>query len=250
MLVYPQGRTGVESMVMPSLLPLVLFTQSTTQSIDTYCQTGLHDATFTAKVVSGDQDALQKIGRDFGTSYKFSSARVFLEEPFKLRVESNYEGSKVVMVENDLKVVYSLPGVGKKGRDLTHAPGARQTMLDFGILTPSLFATIFDAAFVSESSTDGTVTFDLTFKASPDYKDTTRYRVVIDSAKHYVMRRDWFGQDGGLRAIFRYDVPVQVGGCWVPTDMKVSNAEGKLAGVTRAEGLKINAGIDEKLFGV
>ena len=249
--VYPQAPTGVDNIVIASLFPLFLLWRMTPPTIATYCQGGLHDATFTAKVVSGDQAALAKIGKDFGTSYKFSSAQVFIEEPFKLRVESNWEGSKVVMVENDLTTVYSIPGTGiKKARDLTHSPGGRQTLMDFGILTPSLFASVFDAAFVSENTGDGTVTFDLTFKASPDYKDTTRHRIVIDAAKQFVVRREWYGQDGVLKATFVYGVPVQVAGCWVPTDMKVSNSEGKLAGETRADGLKVNAGVDEKLFAV
>ena len=249
--VYPHALTGVDNVVIASLIPLILLGRPAPPTIDAYCRHGLHDATFTAKVVSGDQAALSKIGRDFGTSYKFNSAQVFIEEPFKLRVESNWQGSKVVMVENDLTTVYTIPGTGiKKVRDLTHSPGGRQTLMDFGILAPSLFASVFDAAFVSENTGEGTVTFDLTFKTSPEYKDTTRHRIVIDATKQYVVRREWYGQDGVLKATFAYGVPVQVAGCWVPTDMRVSNSDGKLAGETRAEGLKVNTGLDEKLFAV
>lgn len=233
------------------LISLLCLTQSDPSSIATYCQPAFRDASFTAKVVSGDQAALAKIGKDFGTSYKFSSAQVFIQEPFHLRIESNYEGSKVVMVENDVTTVYSMPGTGiKKRRDLTHSPGGRQTVMDFGILTASLFDSVFDATYVAGKPGDSTVTFDLTFKKSADYTDTTRHRIVIDPTKNIVVRRDWYGQDGALRATFNYSEPQQVGGVWVPTDMHVSNAEGKVAGETRAVDLKVNSGLDENLFKV
>jgi hypothetical protein len=217
------------------------------EAIETFVQPGLHDAEFTAKIVSGDQAALAKIGKDFGTSYKFSSAHVYVKDPFELRIESVYEGTKVTMIENGTTVSYRAAGF-RRPRDLTHSPGGRQTFLDFGILTSSLFSVLFDAAFVSADNTAGTATFDLTFKPSPDYQDTSRHRIVVDTAKHYVIRREWFGQDGKLRATFDYSEPQQCSGCWVPTDMKVTNAEGKLAGETRAENVKINSDLDEKLF--
>ncbi|MHB8635969.1 MAG: LolA-like protein [Fimbriimonadaceae bacterium] len=231
------------------LVPLLIVGCSRAPSIDDYCQTGLRDVSFTATVVSGDQEALKKIGKDFGTSFKFSSAKVYIQEPFKLRIESDYEGSKVVMVENDLTTVYSIPGI-RRVRDLTHSPGGRQTLLDFGVLAPSLFKSVFDASFVSASARDGTVTFDLTFKPSTSYKDTTRYRVVIDASKLYVERRDWFGQDGALRATFLYNAPKLVKGVWVPTDVSVRNGEGKFAGETRATDIRVNSGLDPKLFAV
>jgi len=237
--------------VIAPLFAALLSVFRVTPAIDAFCASDFRDASFTAKVVSGNQDELRKIGKDFGTSYKFNSAQVFIQEPFKLRIESNYEGSKVVMVENDLTTLYLIPGTNiKQRRDLTHSPGGRQTLLDFGVLTPSLFKSLFEATFVSENPETKTITFDFTFKPSDQYKDTTRYRVLIDTERHFVTRREWYGQDGVLRATFDYGEPRQVSGIWVPTDMKVSNRDGKLAGETKAEGLKLNTGLDEKLFSV
>lgn len=220
-------------------------------TIDAVCQHGFKDASFTAKVVSGNQGALKRIGKDFGQSYKFSSARVFIAEPFKLRIESMYEDSKVVMVENALTTIYTIPGTGiRRVRDLSHSPGGRQTLMDFGVLTPSLFESLFDAHFVSEDATAGTVTYDLTYRKSPEYEDTSRHRIIVDRVRGIVVQRQWFGQDGKLRATFVYRAPIEVAGVWVPTDMVVTNADGQVAGETRAVDLKVNTGLDARLFAV
>ncbi len=90
--------------------------------------------------------------------------------------------------------------------------------------------------------------FDIAFKASDNYKDTSHQRITVDSAKHFVLKREWFGQDGKLRATFVYSEPTQISGVWLPTDMKVSNADGQLAGETKAKEIKVNQGLDDKLF--
>lgn len=231
------------------LLAVLLISGPEPTSIESLCVREFIDAKFTAKVVSGDQAALKKIGRDFGQSYKFSSANVFLAEPFKLRIESQADGSQVLMVENGLTTIYTIPGTGiKRARDLTHSPGGRQTMVDFGILTPSLFKDVFDASLVSEDSS--VATFDLTYKKSPEYEDASRFRVVVDKAKRILLKRDWYGQDGKLRGSFEYLAALKVGGLWVPSYMRVSNADGKLAGETKAVNIKVNTGLPDKLFQV
>ncbi len=153
---YPQAGLVVLIRV-PILTALLLFSAPT---IDSYLQSGLKDAEFTAVVVKGDQAALSKIGKDFGRSYEFSSAHVYAKEPFELRIESKYEGTTVSMIENATSSVYHVPGVRLKPSDLTHSPGRRQTFLDFGILTPSLFSDLFDA--ISSPKTRGRAPWFLT----------------------------------------------------------------------------------------
>ncbi|MFX4918095.1 hypothetical protein ABTB83_19165, partial [Acinetobacter baumannii] len=89
--------------------------------------------------------------------------------------------------------------------NLAKSPGKRQTWLDFGIVTPALFSGLFDAKFVRNDRETGAVVFDLTYPASLD--DSSRQRVFIDPVKKVVHRREWYGQDGKLKAIFTYESP-------------------------------------------
>jgi outer membrane lipoprotein-sorting protein len=217
-------------------------------TINDVLQKGLTDVTFTAHVVKGNQDALAKINRDFGKSFEFSSAKVSMKEPLKVRIESRYEDMTVVMVENDASQVYLIPKIRmKQKRDLTKSPGGRQTFMDFGILTPDLFPAVFSAKF---DGADGTTeTFDLTFSPSPNYTDTSKQVVTVDVAKKYVIKRLWYGQDGKLKATFNYSDPQLVNGAWIPTDMVVRNREGTVAGETKATDIKVNQGLADSLFG-
>ena len=212
-------------------------------------QAGVKTLRFDLVVVKADQKELRKINRDFGKSFKFPSAKVWIEEPFKLRVESRYEDTTVVMVENDLTTVYSVPQAKlRRTRDLTHSPGGRQTFLDFGLLTPSLSRDFLAAKYVGSDGT-GPI-FDLTYVPSSDYKDTTRFRVWFDAKGGYIVKREWYAQDGHLLATFQYRDPKSFGGVTVPTDVVVMNGDGHFAGETRATDIGVNVSIDPKLFSV
>jgi len=57
-------------------------------------------------------------------------------------------------------------------------------------------------------------------------------------------------QDGRLLASFYYEDAKNTGGVWICSQMTVKNSEGKVAGVTRYESIKVNTGLSDSLFGV
>lgn len=221
-------------------------------TISSYVQNSFRDLSFTAKVQSAKQGELAKINQDFAKSYRFSSSNVWLKEPMKLRMESKVEDTDIFFIVNGGKKLVRVPRANINQRDdVSKAPGKRQTPLDFGLLTPSLFDGFLKATYVrTESRGDysGYVVFDLTY--IPKLDDSSRYRVWIDPAKKFTAKREWYSQAGFLMATFTYEQAKEYGGVWIPSKVTVKNADGKVGGSTGYANVKVNTGLADSLFKV
>ena len=218
-----------------------------TPSINQYVQRNLNDATFQARVIKADQLELKKINKDFGQSYRFETTTIRFKEPFMMRVEATVDDSSILYIINGSTQLFKVPRIRLNQRtDLSKSPGRRQTPLDFGILTPSLFENLFVAKFVRNDRATGDLVFDLTYPANLD--DTSRHRIWVDAEKKYVTKREWYNQYGRQLATFIYENPQQEAGVWVPSKLTVRNVDNKVAGVTAYADIKINTGLSDSLF--
>lgn len=220
-------------------------------SIQDVWQDDLKDFSFVAKKISANQKELAKINRDFGNAYRFTSTEIQYKEPMMLRGESKVEDQSIIYIINGAIRRYKIPRAGINTReDLSKAPGKRQTPLDFGIVTPSLFNGLFQAKFIRKDSRTGDMVFDLTYLDKLD--DDSRHRVWIDPEKKFVTKREWYSQNDNFRlmATFYYEAPQAFGKVHIPTKLTVNNAEGKLAGVSAYTQIQVNKGIASSEFGV
>ncbi len=219
-------------------------------SINSVLQTQLKDATFTWKKSKADQRELNKINKDFAQSYRFKDVTVWMREPFMMRLESVVDDMKVYFIMNGATKVYKIPQAKISHKEsVAKAPGKRQTVFDFGILTPALMQNFLEAKYIRTERATGEYVFDMTYEESLD--DTTRHRVWIDPAKKFITKREWYSQNGGhLMATFLYDNEKKFGSVWIPTRLSVKNAENKVAGVSDFTNMKVNIGIESNLFSV
>lgn len=216
-------------------------------SINQFVQGNLRDATFTARILRSSQSELKKIKNDFGTSYRFGSTTISYKEPMKLRVEANVEDTRVLMIENGPTQWWKVPRTRLSTKEnLAMKPGRRQTPVDFGLLTPSVFDGLFEARFVRWDRASGDAVFDLTYITRLD--DTTRHRVWIDPQKKIINKREWYSQEGRQLATFYYESPKQIAGVWLPTRLTVKNVENNVAGVTTYDSIRVNSGLADSLF--
>lgn len=217
-------------------------------SISDVVQTRLTDASFTAQVDRAVIAELRKINNDFASAYRVKSTDVKLKEPFKMRLESNVEGNRILFVLNGANRVFRVSPAGISQREnLSKSPGKRQTLFDYGLLTPSLFQNFFTAKFVRMDRATNMAVFDVTYVPSLD--DTTRHRIWVDPTRKYVTRREWYSQvDGRLMATFEYAEPKQYSGIWIPTKLTVNNAERKFAGSMSYSNVQVNTGLADSLF--
>ena len=231
--------------ILSPLLGLVAGFQQD-HGISEVCQSNLRDATFVATVVRGDQNELAKINKDFGASYRFKYTKVFMREPYALRLETKVDDMDIYYIINGSKQMYKVPKARINQRnDLSSSPGRRQSVFDFGLLTPSLFTSLYSAKFVRVDRATSDYVFDIHYK---DPHDTTRSRIWVDPNKKFITKREWYNQVGELRAIFTYDNPKQADGVWFPTRFTARNTENRVAGVTQYESLKANVGLSDNLF--
>jgi outer membrane lipoprotein-sorting protein len=228
-------------------LAMVAVAAQASQNINDYVQKNFDDAALTARVKFANQKELAKINDDFGKSYRVPYTDIKVKEPFMLRLETKVEDTQVLYIINGPQLLIRIPRIKVNSRqDLSKAPGRRQTLLDFGMLTPSLFTGLFEAKFVRLDRATNDVVFDVTYPKSLD--DTSRHRVWIDPQKKFVTKREWYSQRGRQLATFFYTEPIQVSGVWMPTKMQVKNVDGKLAGETFYTGLKVNQNLSDALF--
>lgn len=219
-------------------------------SISSYVQSGFKDVSFSAKVKDSNQKELAKINQDFAKSYRFKASNVWLKEPMKLRMESKVEDTDIYFIINGGRKLVRVPRVNINQRDdISKSPGKRQTPLDFGLLTPSLFNGFFQAKYVrteSKGEFSGDVVFDLTYIPSLD--DSSRQRVWVNPSRKFTAKREWYSQEGYLMATFFYDQEKQYGPVWMPTRVTVRNADGKVGGSTEYVNVKVNQGLADSLF--
>lgn len=232
---------------MNSLVALTVlagFTQA--PSIDQYTQP-IKDITFSMDVRTGNQPELRKISKDFGEAYRFNHVDFKIKSSFEVRGDTKVDDTSIVMILHDGVRVFRAPrqNINIK-KDVSDRPGQRQTIFEFGIVTPDLFDSFMDAKFVRNDRATGDAVFDLTFNKK--FGDTTRYRVWIDEDKKFTSKKEWYGQDGDLKATFQFTDPVKVGSMWVPTIATVKNSEGKVAGQLKYSRFKINTGIPDSVF--
>lgn len=214
--------------------------------------TNFRDASFTARIVSANKSELGKINRDFSISFQLlgNTAPVRLKEPFKMRLETKEGDTTFLFIVNGTTRISRAPKANISVRQkLEKTPGKRQTILDFGLIAPSLFKDLFVAEFVRIDRATSCAVFDLTY--FPNLKDTSRQRVWIDRDKKFVVKREWYAQkDKRLLATFFYSAPVNENGAWAPTKLEVRNADNKVAGVMAYEQMHINTGLNDSLFKV
>lgn len=233
--------------ITATVLGTVLVGQST--SINSYWQSGLRDASFTAKVGKASQRELQKINKDFAQSYRFDYTEVQMKEPFMLRLESKVEDQSIWFIINGTNRLLSIPKNGIRNREnLAKSPGKRQTVFDFGLITPALFDNFMEAKFVRVDRTTKEPIFDVTYMKS--LGDDSRHRIWVDPDQKFVTKREWYSQNGNkpLLAIFRYKSPQKVNGVWMPTVLEVYNSGNVLAGTTNYQNVKVNTGLANSLF--
>lgn len=235
-------------MITTTLATLIL-SGFQSNNIDSYLPSGLKDISFSGKITQRYSKELGKIDQSYVQQYAIDSLQMRAKEPFKLRIDAKSDETSVLTIINGGTKLISIPALKiKKKSNVSQEPGQRQTLMDFILLTPGDAHNFLNAKFVRFDRETGNPVFDLTFPASLDYP--VRHRVWLDKDEKYVVRREWYGLQGQLRATFLYSNPTKIKGISVPTVMKVMNAENKLAGESKYTNIKVNEGLADSLFDI
>lgn len=236
-------------LLLPALILLMIGSSSPANEIRNniaQATRGLKDITLTGKVLYGNQRELAKIGKDFPKSYEFKTTTVRYKAPDKMRMEGKLGMVTVAVIVNGDTKAISIPSVKySKKENIKSAPHKRQTAVDIGLITDDLWHSFIVTDTVSEKGSTGTV-YRITFVRSNARDRKLVCWVEPDTAK--LLKFDKYHDDGSLKSRFIYSKHTRVNGIWVPGRVDVYNEDGKLAGTTAYENVKVNTGIPDSVF--
>lgn len=211
--------------------------------------TSITDMEAKVHVTKMDTKELEKIGRDFGITYRLHTLLLQYKQPDKLRLTGHIPvlGEAVLIINGSLRF-YDVPKVKKTVEDLEKSPSKRQTLLEYGGLLSPETLRFMQGRFVREEPLDGhpTLVYDLTYQG---VESASHYRLWIDPETHITCKREWYDIENKLRATFFYQDPHEVApGIWLPSRVEVQNADGVVAATTTLHDVKINQGLSDDLF--
>ena len=234
-------------MITTTFATLVLGGYQST-NIDSYLPTNFKDISFNISLTKRLPKELQKIDQSYVVQYSQLDSALFRgKEPFKLRIDAKSEDTAGITITNGGRKLIKVPVLRINiKQDVSKQPGQRQTMMDFVTLTNSEAHQFLNSKFVRFERETGNPVFDLTFPAELNYP--VRHRVWLDKTSKYMMKREWYGLQGQLRATFLYLNPTTINGITVPTTLRVMNSENKLAAESKYMNMKVNDGIADSIF--
>ncbi len=213
--------------------------------------TPLQDLEATVRVSDADTKELEKIGKDFGNTYRFRKLSFQYKQPDKLRLEahSSVLGLALLILNGPIRS-YSVPKLHLKNKEnLTNSPGKRQTLLEYGGLISQDTLHLMSSKYLRNETVDGNnlSIFELTYQGSSP--GGSYYLLWIDNKTHITVKREWYDSEKKLRATFKYSDPHEVEpGIWIPYKVEIKNAEGILAASTTFDDVKINQSLPDSLF--
>lgn len=203
------------------------------------------DVSLTSRVTRVDLRELRKIGSDFARGYEIKSTTIRYKSPDKMRADGAIGLLKMSMIISGDRKGFRFPIRGWVKRNIKDAPHQRQTDLDLGIITESLWRDyiVLDAKTEDDS---GKATFRITFAWSNSRNK--KHVCWVDVGTLKLVKRQRFEKDGSVIATYIYSEHKRVGDIWVPRRIDVYSGGGKLAGTTVCESIRVNTGIPDSEF--
>ena len=225
-----------------AIAPLLSGVVSAAPSIETFVSASLKTLQLSSEIVTENQDELRTIDGDIALAYRLHRGSMAYEQPGKLRIDASipHLATGYYIINGNQKLTVA-PFVHKV-QDTTGAPGKRQTLLDFGLVSPELLAD-YTAKFLRRDN--GLILFQIQPKQAGE---TQKDLVWIDPKTHITTQRYNYNRDGKLTKWFLYKNPRLIGGIYVPTRVELYNPQNKLAGATVYENIRVNLPLSESLF--
>ena len=224
--------------------------QELSHNLNDYAANKLEDFSASMKIVEFSDHEGVKINKDFPLIYKIKGdIRVRYKEQNKLRIDGLLGASNATLIVNGTTQYANIPAAHIKTKiSLGNEPGKRKTLLDVGMISPGYLA-YTQGEFKRMQAVDGILC--AVFKVSYRDKslDTSHRMIWIDPKTKITLKRDEYSQDGKLNATFLYKQAIEVEpGLWFPSRIEAYNNEGKRAGVTAYNKIKINKGLPDSDF--
>ena len=202
------------------------------------------DVTIKSRITHTDSAELKKINRDFVLGYEVKSTTVRYKSPDKLRIDGHLGLLSASMIIDGNEKGFRIPVRGWVKQNIASKPHERQSDLDLGIVTESLWRNYA----VNETKTEddsGRLIYKIIF-SWPNTLDR-RHVCWVDANTLKLLKRERL-DEGKVVAKYIYSDHKLVDGIWVPGRIDVYNGEGKLAATTVYQSIKVNTSIPDSVF--
>ncbi|MHB0999467.1 MAG: DUF4292 domain-containing protein [Armatimonadota bacterium] len=207
---------------------------------------GFNDISLTCKVTRANTAELKKISSDFSKRYEFKSSKVYFKSPDKMKMEGKLGMVKMaIIIDGDRKALL-IPSLRySKKENIKNEPHKRQSDFDIGIFTDSLWRDYLVTDVDTVKGSDGTA-YKIVF-VRDNAKDKKQI-CWVDADTFKLTKLERYESDGSMKVRFTYSDHKRIGSVWVPENIDIYNADGKLAASTEYENITVNAGIPDSTF--
>ena len=206
---------------------------------------GFRDLKMDVAIAYSNQKELAVIGKDYGKAYGFKNAELFFKVPDKFEMTARAGLVNVsYVITGDIKRIKA--GLIKKTDDISKEPHKKQTALDVGVVSDSLWKE-FNVDYERKEMDGDTPVYVLSLTRS---NSPSKKQYIWVSAKDFrLLKREKHESDGSLRVRYIYSGHKEYkDAVWVPGEVKVYNEHGRLAGTSCYSNVRVNTGIPDSEF--
>lgn len=197
------------------------------------------------EIAYANQKELAVIGKDYGKAYEFKNAELTFKNPDKYKMTARAGIVNVsYIVTGDIKRVKA--GLIKKTDDISEEPHKKQSVLDVGVVSDSLWQFYsVDYERTEQFAGASCYVLSLYLSNSPQKKQY----IWIDTKDLKLLKREKHEADGSLRVRYTYTKHRPYKGMvWVPGEQRVYNQNGKLGGTSVYKNIRVNDGVADSEF--
>ena len=195
-------------------------------------------------ITEANKGNVSRMGKGYGDILMLQKAKVYYQQPDRIRFDGYAKGIKVTYIQNGYKKLI-LAAMIRKVEDAKNDPGKRQDSLDLGFLSSRLWTD----NYVKVISTESNGVVKLKFDPKHGDKDKRHDMVWVDPNTLKVIRRQKFRGSGELRVKNVYSDFVMLGGKLpIATESKMYNGAGQMLGSVKYTNVKANTGLKDSLF--
>lgn len=232
--------------VLCTIGPASALTVPELQSRITKASGKLVDSSFVVTAVEKNLEAIEKVDAKYVSLYEFKTAKIFLKEPDKLRTEGKLGMVKFEYIINNGRKIVRAPLLKiRRESDYSGNPGKLNDALDFGIITPALWAQrrieiIEDSFAASKGETKIRLRWD---------NASMSIVLWLDSKEMYLKRMERRDGDDQTKVTLVYSNHRQMDGVvWIPTKVEMFASDGAKVGMSEISDIKVNVGLADSLF--
>ncbi len=204
------------------------------------------DIKMTGVVRDKNKKAMSKIEPGLQQAYESKSANISFKAPDKLKIEGKLGMVRAEYIISGTIKTTRAPQISfRERKDYKDDPSKLQDALDIGMITTGLWRyRRLEIQADPDADKAGEIRVRYYFP-----KGDMNYTIWLDAKNLWLKRYEKREANGKLRVKVVYSIPMEIKDViWVPTRVEMFASDGDRAGMMEYTDIKVNAGIDDKVF--